>query len=244
MAKDPAFLFYPGDWQGGTMIFSRFLKGCYMDILIAQFNNGHLSLEEIKTVLGSDFGQAWPTLQKKFKTDTNGLFFNEKLETEMMKRREYSISRSNNRKKKDTNNISSTHEQSYVNHMEDGDENDNELKEKSVKQLPRGTGELIPLPFNSDAFTFAWNEWNDYRREIRKKLTPATAKKQLKKLAGYPEQVAIEMITQSIEKGWQGLFEIESQAIRTVNGKGKHDRNEFNQNELEIIRQHINSSGQ
>ena len=125
MAKDPAFLFYPGDWQGGTSTFSRFLKGCYLDVLIAQFNSGHLSLEEIKTVLGSDFGQSWPTLQKKFKKDDDGLFFNEKLDTEIVKRKEYSKSRSENRKGKthvkDMNNISNT----YVSHMEN--ENRNEI---------------------------------------------------------------------------------------------------------------------
>lgn len=90
MAKDPAFLFYPGDWQGGTMTLSRHLKGCYMDLLVAQFNSGPLSLEEIKIVLGADFGSSWPTLSKKFKTDGNGLFFNERLEAEKAKRAEYS----------------------------------------------------------------------------------------------------------------------------------------------------------
>jgi hypothetical protein len=46
---------------------SRFLNGCYMDLLEAQFNNGYLTLDEIKTVLGSDYGSAWPALQKKFR---------------------------------------------------------------------------------------------------------------------------------------------------------------------------------
>lgn len=88
--KDPAFLFYPADWTGGTSTLSRFLKGCYMDILVAQFNCGRLSLEEIKTVLGSDFGSSWPTLQKKFTKDQDGLFFNEKLQSEVQKRKDYS----------------------------------------------------------------------------------------------------------------------------------------------------------
>jgi hypothetical protein len=125
MAKDPAFLFYPGDWLGGTQTFSRFLKGCYMDILMAQFNSGHLSLEEIKTVLGSDFGQSWPTIQKKFKIDPQGLFFNERLELEKQKRIEYSASRSKNREKKDMNNISRTHGKTYVKHMENGNRSEN-----------------------------------------------------------------------------------------------------------------------
>lgn len=98
MANDPATLWYWGDWHGGTITFSRHLKGCYMDLLYAQFNNGHLSLEEVKTVLGSDFGSSWPTLQKKFKTDSNGLFFNERAELEKNKRMAFTESRKNNLK--------------------------------------------------------------------------------------------------------------------------------------------------
>lgn len=131
MAKDPAFLFYPGDWQGGTFTFSRFLKGCYMDVLIAQFNNGHLALEEIKTVLGSDFGQAWPAIQKKFNKDQDGLFFNVKLETEMTKRKEYSKSRARNRaSKKDMKHISNTHVDTHVSHVENEIENEDGFKIK------------------------------------------------------------------------------------------------------------------
>jgi hypothetical protein len=96
MAKDPATLFYWNDWNSGTVTLSRYLKGCYMDLLHAQFNSGHLSLDEIKTVLGSDFGSSWPTLQKKFKTDDKGLFFNEKLLNESIKRRSFTKSRRDN----------------------------------------------------------------------------------------------------------------------------------------------------
>lgn len=88
MAKDPAFLFYPNDWTGGTVILSRHLKGCYIDLLIAQFNHGSLSLEEIRTVLGTDFS-AWNTLQKKFAQDATGKFFNERLQSEIEKRKAF-----------------------------------------------------------------------------------------------------------------------------------------------------------
>lgn len=93
MAKDPAVLWYWNDWGGGTRTLSRHLKGCYIDLLEAQFNSGHLSLEEIKTVLGADFGNAWPTLQKKFKKDENGLFFNDRTEQEILKRKAFTESR-------------------------------------------------------------------------------------------------------------------------------------------------------
>lgn len=86
MAKDPAFLFYPGDWQGGTTTMSRHLKGCYLDLLIAQFNSGPLSLEEIKTVLGNDFA-LWGSLSKKFAVDETDKYFNERLEAEKLRRK-------------------------------------------------------------------------------------------------------------------------------------------------------------
>ena len=97
MARDPAVLWYFNDWQGGTITLSRHLKGCYMDLLHAQFNSGHLSIEEIKTVLGSDFGQSWPTLQKKFVRDeSTGLYYNARLIFEAEKRKSYGSSRREN----------------------------------------------------------------------------------------------------------------------------------------------------
>lgn len=240
MAKDPAMLWYWSDWHSGTITLSRFLKGCYMDVLHAQFNSGHLSLEEIKIVLGSDFGTAWPALLKKFKVDEAGKFFNERLEEEQLRRANFTASRRRN--------LESPHmdihmDQHTATRMEDRDRNEKELKEKSEKKVSRGTEVLIPLPFNSHAFTFAWNEWNDYRREMRKKLTPSTAKKQLAKLAKFPEHTAIEMINQSIEKGWSGLFEVEEKTNPNGKAFNKNDRTEFNQNEFAIITAHASGGG-
>lgn len=96
MGKDPACLFYWGDWSGGTITFTRHLKGCYMDLLNAQFNNGPLSLDEIKTVLGTDFGSSWPTLQKKFVKGENGFFFNERMAAETEKRKKFSFKQKEN----------------------------------------------------------------------------------------------------------------------------------------------------
>jgi len=128
MASDPATLWYWGDWAGGTITFSRFLKGCYMDLLYAQFNNGHLSLDEIKTVLGSDFGSSWPTLQKKFKVDPNGLFYNVRAEEEKNKRIAFTESRRNNLKSHKEDHVK-THKDSLMEN-ENRDEiiNENWLK--------------------------------------------------------------------------------------------------------------------
>jgi len=124
MAKDPATLWYWNDWLAGTMTLSRHLKGCYMDLLGAQFNNDKLTLDEIKTVLGSDFGTAWPTLQKKFLFD-NGFYFNVKGYETKNKRAEYTKSRRKNL----TPHMGS--------HMENENEIiiDNELENKYTKEM-------------------------------------------------------------------------------------------------------------
>lgn len=123
MAKDPATLWYWNDWAGGTITLARHLKGCYMDLLNAQFNSGRLSLDEIRTVLGSDFGSSWPTLQKKFKQDNQGLFFNDRAEKEKNKRSSYTESRRNNFKSVPKTDIL---------HMENVNENIDVSKKKEI----------------------------------------------------------------------------------------------------------------
>jgi len=122
MAKDPAFLFYPGDWLGGTMTLTRHQKGCYMDLLMAQFNSGPLSLDQIKLVLGQDQA-TWTVLQNKFQKDNSGRFFNQKLATEVEKRKAFVESRSANKKGK-----KKSYHKSYENdmnvHMENRNENE------------------------------------------------------------------------------------------------------------------------
>lgn len=130
MAKDPAFLFYPNDWLGGTMSFSRHLKGCYIDLLIAQFNNGPLSLDTIKTVLGQDQA-SWTVLSSKFKQTAEGLWYNERLATEVEKRKKFSESRRENAKGRGTKsayaNTSASH---MLWHMENRNRNEIENTEK------------------------------------------------------------------------------------------------------------------
>ena len=153
MAKDPATLWYWNDWHGGTITFSRHLKGCYVDLLYAQFNEGHLSLDEIKTVLGSDFGSAWPTLQKKFKVDNDGLFYNERAEIEKNKRIAFTESRKNNLKSHKQPHMK-THKESL---MENENENRNRNEIKGVqgdsKKVLKKTGLIV------DETISDWEHW-------------------------------------------------------------------------------------
>lgn len=145
MAKDPAFLFYPGDWLGGTLLFSRSHKGAYMDLLMAQYANGHLSIDEIRGVLNGDFESMWESrLSAKFKVDDKGLYFNEKLDEVLAGRRLFTASRLSNLKgnSKKKNTHTGTHMETHMEthmggHMENENENENIIfkvsKEKKEK---------------------------------------------------------------------------------------------------------------
>jgi len=125
MAKDPAFLFYPGDWLGGTMGFSRQEKGAYIDLLMCQFNNGHMTTHMVNTILGeNDFKELWESCLKcKFLVDESGKYYNQKLDYEINRRKEYTESRRKNL----------THMAKHIKphmgkHMENGNGNENTIR--------------------------------------------------------------------------------------------------------------------
>lgn len=92
MAKDPAFLFYPNDWLGGTMGMTFEEKGAYMQLLMLQFNRGHMTTH----MIAQEVGHLWERLVNKFTQDQEGAWYNKRLEEEQSKRRSYSESRRNN----------------------------------------------------------------------------------------------------------------------------------------------------
>lgn len=123
MGKDPAFLFYPGDWLGGTMGMTFEEKGAYMELLMLQFNRGHMT----KDMIGHTVGQLWGQIQDKFIQDDKGLWFNERLDEEKLKRQNYTLSRKNNK----TGNNQHTKEKGHMtSHMENEDVNKSEYKFK------------------------------------------------------------------------------------------------------------------
>jgi hypothetical protein len=76
----------------------------------------------------------------KFKKDNDGKFYNERLKEEIEKRKAYSESRRNNRKKKeDMIDISKT----YVQHMENENENENVIKNKKITSFQKPTIEQV-----------------------------------------------------------------------------------------------------
>jgi len=145
MGKDPAFLFYPGDWLGGTLGMSFEEKGAYMEVLMLQFNRGHMTSHMIRHVIG----QHWDTLQVKFTQDTNGLWFNSRLEEEINKRKNFVSSRKNNIKGENQYTKKQKKDGHMTSHMENENENRNGVV---IRNELKSKNEIFEELFTDDIF--------------------------------------------------------------------------------------------
>ena len=94
--KDPAFLFYPGDFTDGTQHFTNEEVGAYVRILMLQFSQGHLPFDYIERRLRPDCERLWPVIGYKFSIDDQGYYYNKRMEEEQLKRKNFVKSRHNN----------------------------------------------------------------------------------------------------------------------------------------------------
>jgi len=128
MAKDPAFLFYPGDYVSGTMGMTFEEKGAYMDLLMLQFNRGHMNTHMIQHTVG----HLWEQVKCKFIQDNEGLWYNVRLDVEKDKRKTFTESRRNNMKPKDKPSYEPPYETHMQPHMDSHMENVNEDINKDI----------------------------------------------------------------------------------------------------------------
>jgi len=106
MGKDPALLFYSGDFLVGTFTMTMEQRGRYITLLCLQHQQGYLTEDNLK----ENLQDTDVTIFNKFEKSADGNYYNLRLKEEAERRKTYSESRRNNRMK----NIS----KSYVKHME------------------------------------------------------------------------------------------------------------------------------
>ena len=187
--RDPAFLFYPGDFVNKTQVFTFEEVGIYIRLLILQFNSpsGSIRIEEIKRLLNGSFDEKWCyPISEKFKKDKNG-FFNRRLREEIQKRRDYSESRRKNRTKqvknevnqetydKDMINISDSHEE----HMEDRnrDINTPKINKEKREELFNLFWINYPKKIGKGKARIAFNKINPNEEFLEKILKAVNAQK-------------------------------------------------------------------
>lgn len=87
--KNPAVLWYPGDYLVGTMGMTWEEKGRYVELLNLQHQKGHLDIERLMPDCPKE-------VLAKFVQDEDGLWYNIRMEEEQIKRRKFVQSRRNN----------------------------------------------------------------------------------------------------------------------------------------------------
>lgn len=136
MAKDPAFLFYPNDFESKTKMLTNEQVGIYLRLLITQFQYGHLTEKMFKFYC--------PNMDEEilsyFTVDNEGKYYQDRLDEEIEKRKKFTSSRRNNLKgtnQYSKKNIDKTsHMDGHMTtHMEDVNENVNVNRNKSLPKI-------------------------------------------------------------------------------------------------------------
>ena len=110
-------------------------KGAYVDLLMMQFNRGHMDSHMINQLIG----HLWDNIKGKFIQDENGLWYNERLDREKLKRQLYTQSRMNNilGSSKSSNKSSKKRavhmDKHMTSHMENENINENINKDRTEK---------------------------------------------------------------------------------------------------------------
>lgn len=218
MSKDPAFLFYYQDFFTGISDMTNEEAGAYIRCLCIQASKCGITEKHMKNICCTNDVHEYIKTKFVFNNETQ-LFENTRLKEEISKRQKYSESRSNNRKgtKKDTVSINNK-SKTYVKHMEDEIENEDEIKDElENKKKPKEKKENLEViyPFNTENFIGEWLSWKIYKsKEFNFKYKSVQSEQagltELSNLSGKNETKAIAIINQSIAKGWKGFFELKN----------------------------------
>ncbi len=128
--KDPAFLFYSSDFLSGTMLMTDEQVGRYIKLMCLQHQKGHLPEKDMTNICkGYD-----EDIFSKFIKDENNLYYNQRLEEEMIKRNSHKEKQRENINKrwlKDTKPIPNEYQNDTKDiPLENVNENVNVLNEK------------------------------------------------------------------------------------------------------------------
>ncbi len=91
----PSFLFYSQDFLIGTLTLPMEDRGKYITLLCCMHEHGRLTEQTVINLVG----EVSEKLRSKFKTDDNGLWYNQRLEKEIKDREKFVRSRRNNGKR-------------------------------------------------------------------------------------------------------------------------------------------------
>ncbi len=116
---------------------------------------------------------------------------------------------------------------------EEEEEEEEEVKDKIPPNPPRGREPKKSYPYPEQLNAEAWDEWKAYRSEMRFKAYAPTERSEgaaiteLINLSGGNHTRQMQIVKQSMAKGWKGLFELKG-------GTGQRDVNTISRPDTEI----------
>lgn len=215
MAKDPAFLFYTKDWLSGCQFMSFEERGIYITLLCAQHQNGHLDPKRVGFLLGLDWDSVSVMVRDKFKTDSKGMIFNERLDEEIEKRANFIEKQRINgakggRPKTQKEPTGKPKHNPNTNPTGNAIGNGNEDKLNGVEidfTQPDIEGDEVSFPLDTQPVRSLWAKWKESRyknHKLRYKMMGEQAA--LKRLQGMTYQQIESTILAAISGGWVNLY--------------------------------------
>lgn len=180
--KNPAFLFYSSDFLTGVRLMNYEEIGKYITLLCLQHQQGHLSEDDMLSICEEYI----PRIYSKFQQDSDGKYFNNRLEIEGIKREKYTESRRANRLKK-----------TYVKHMENENVNENINIFISNNNYSSNLKNII----------ISWLDYKLERKENYQEKGFKSLLTQIKnKVDKFGEEKVIEVITASMASNYKGII--------------------------------------
>lgn len=213
MAKDPAFPFYSSDFLTGTMIMTDEEVGKYIRLLCYQHQHGHFDESAMQSLCK---GNATALIKSKFEIDENGLYYNERLDKEMIKRREHAEKqRQNALKRWECDGIATA--MPLENEIEIRKENkkSSQKKERTNKAQKVEVLDLIPKDWPADGFMEIWNEFLEVRRLKKKPLTENAVKRRISELVGLSGgsyHLAQKIAQKACDAGWEAFYALKPES--------------------------------
>lgn len=236
-------------------------KGVYLSLICYQKENTCFTYDELMFIMSELGEEEKAVMFLKLHEITPGKYVIKWLDESIQQRKEFSESRARNRKGKNKpepppgskktsdehmKNISTTH----VEHMENVDVNESEIKKADEFQFkppdaraPRSGKKKVPInqvvyPFQSEEFLKAWGTWKTYKKEewnfcYKSATTEQAALQELCELSEGHEINALKIIQKSLSHGWKGFFKLKDneqpgKTIRTAAEKSTELNNAIN----------------
>ncbi|HIG9314679.1 TPA: DNA replication domain protein [Klebsiella pneumoniae] len=136
-------------------------------------------------------------------------------------------------RKNETQKVTLTALQKALPEEEEEEEEEEEVKDKIPPNPPRGREPKKSYPYPEQLNAEAWDEWKAYRSEMRFKAYAPTERSEgaaiteLINLSGGNHTRQMQIVKQSMAKGWKGLFELKG-------GSGQRDVNTISRPDTEI----------